>query len=256
MVESASYQTLRKRPARCHRVAQLPGRATIVTMTTVLLVEDDAALAGMLASHLTRDGLEVIHAADGATALNLVARHSPAAVVLDIGLPGLDGYEVCRVLRRGGDWTPLLFLTARDSEDDRVLGMDIGADDYLTKPFSPRELSARLRALLRRTERTETPPTPPREVRLGDLTVGLDSRRVTAATGGIDVTPKEFELLAFLVARPGRVLSRASLLREVWGPDSEAGERTVDVHVAQLRAKGVDVIRTVRGSGYSAEAPR
>ena len=225
-------------------------------MTTVLLVEDDPALAGMLAAHLSRDGFDVLRAADGATALNLVARHSPALVLLDIGIPGLDGVEVCRVLRGRGDWTPLLFLTARDSEDDRVLGMEVGADDYLTKPFSPRELTARLRALLRRAERREAPTEAPQVVRVGDVIVDLDGRRVTVAGVECDLTPKELALLAHLAARPGRVISREALLAAVWGPDSDAGPRTVDVHVAQLRAKGVAVIRTVRGSGYAAEARR
>ncbi len=225
-------------------------------MTTVLLVEDDAALAGMLMGHLSREGFTVLRAADGATALNLVAKHSPAALVLDIGLPGLDGVEVCRVLRKRGDWTPLLFLTARDSEDDRVLGIEIGADDYLTKPFSPRELTVRLRALLRRAERSDAAPEPNPELHLADVTVHLDAHRVTVAGAEVALTPKEFDLLAFLLARARRVISRDTLLAEVWGLDCDAGPRTVDVHVAQLRAKGIDVIRTVRGSGYAAEAPR
>ena len=225
-------------------------------MTTLLLVEDDLALARMLASHLERDGFEVITASDGATALNLVRKHSPAAVVLDIGLPGLDGIDVCRVLRDRGDWTPLVFLTARDNEDDRVLGMDIGADDYMTKPFSPRELTSRLRALLRRSDRGDSGAgprsTPP--LVLGDVTIDPEEHRVTVGGGSCELTPKEFDLLAFLAARPGRVVSRSSLLAEVWGLDSEAGPRTVDVHVAQLRGKGVRIIRTVRGLGYAAEA--
>ena len=227
-------------------------------MTTVLLVEDDAALAGMLAAHLTREGYEVVRAADGATALNLHARHSPAAVVLDIGLPGLDGVEVCRILRQRGDWTPLVFVTARDSEDDRVLGIEIGADDYLTKPFSPRELTARLRALLRRAE-TAGPQAhsfPSSPITVGSVSLDPDRRRVELFGHDLGVTPKEFDLLAHLMTRQGRVVSRDALLEQVWGPDSEAGPRTVDVHVAQLRAKGVDIIRTVRGSGYTAEAPR
>ncbi len=224
-------------------------------VTTVLLVEDDPALAGMLAAHLGRDGFEVVRAADGATALNLVARHSPEAVVLDIGLPGLDGVEVCRVLRGRGDWTPVLFLTARDSEDDRILGIEIGADDYLTKPFSPRELTVRLRSLLRRTKRPDPTPTAA-ALTLGTVRLDPEARRLNVGGLEREATPKELDLLAFLLTRPGRVISRDTLLAEVWGPDSDAGPRTVDVHIAQLRAKGVDVIRTVRGSGYAAEAPR
>lgn len=224
-------------------------------MTTVLLVEDDAALAQMLSSHLSRDGFDVVLAADGATALNLVNRHGPDVIVLDIGLPGLDGIDVCRVLRSRADWTPLLFLTARDSEDDRVAGIETGADDYLTKPFSPRELTARIRGLLRRTVRSEEPGEP-ELLSLGDVEVDLGARRVTVAGTSCELTPREFDLLAYLVARPGRVVGREHLLLEVWGPDSEAGPRTVDVHVAQLRAKGIGMIRTVRGSGYAAEAHR
>lgn len=214
----------------------------------LLLVEDDAPLAGMLRAHLERDGYEVVQAADGATALNELRRQSPDVVVLDIGLPGLDGFEVCRVLRSRANWVPLVFLTARDSEDDRVLGMDLGADDYVTKPFSPRELSSRLRALLRRTGPAV------QEVRdlvtLGDVRIDVADHVVTVAGSPVELTPREFDLLVHLARTPGRVHSRQNLLEQVWG-DVEAGPRTVDVHVAQLRAKGIP-LRTVRGAGYAA----
>ena len=213
----------------------------------LLLVEDDAPLAGMLRAHLERDGYEVVQAADGATALNEVRRQSPDVVVLDIGLPGLDGFEVCRVLRSRANWVPLVFLTARDGEDDRVLGMDLGADDYVTKPFSPRELSSRLRALLRRAGA-------PAEVRdlvsLGEVAIDVAEHVVTVAGSPVELTPREYDLLLHLARSPGRVHTRQSLLEQVWG-DVEAGPRTVDVHVAQLRAKGIP-LRTVRGSGYAA----
>ena len=213
----------------------------------LLLVEDDAPLAGMLRAHLERDGYEVVQAADGATALNEVRRQSPDVVVLDIGLPGLDGFEVCRVLRSRANWVPLVFLTARDGEDDRVLGMDLGADDYVTKPFSPRELSSRLRALLRRAGA-------PAEVRdlvsLGEVAIDVAEHVVTVAGSLVELTPREYDLLLHLARSPGRVHSRQSLLEQVWG-DVEAGPRTVDVHVAQLRAKGIP-LRTVRGAGYAA----
>ena len=162
------------------------------------------------------------------------------------------------MLRQRGDWTPLIFLTARDSEDDRVLGIEIGADDYLTKPFSPRELTARLRALLRRAETAgpQAHSSPSSPITVGSVSLDPDRRRVELSGRDLGVTPKEFDLLAHLMTRQGRVVSRDALLEQVWGPDSEAGPRTVDVHVAQLRAKGVDIIRTVRGSGYTAEAPR
>jgi DNA-binding response OmpR family regulator len=219
-----------------------------MAMPRLLLVEDDVPLAGMLRSHLERDGYEVVQAADGATALNEVRRHPPDVVVLDIGLPGLDGFEVCRVLRSRENWVPLVFLTARDSEDDRVLGMDLGADDYVTKPFSPRELSSRLRALLRRVG-------PAVEqvrdlVTLGDVQIDVADHLVTVAGARVDLTPREYDLLVHLARSPGRVHSRESLLEQVWG-GVDAGPRTVDVHVAQLRAKGIH-LRTVRGAGYAA----
>ncbi len=213
----------------------------------LLLVEDDAPLAGMLRAHLERDGYEVVQAADGATALNEVRRQSPDVVVLDIGLPGLDGFEVCRVLRSRANWVPLVFLTARDGEDDRVLGMDLGADDYVTKPFSPRELSSRLRALLRRVGA----PAEVRElVSLGEVAIDVAEHVVTVVGSPVELTPREYDLLLHLARSPGRVHTRQSLLEQVWG-DVEAGPRTVDVHVAQLRAKGIP-LRTVRGAGYAA----
>ncbi|MGV8850240.1 MAG: response regulator transcription factor [Propionibacteriaceae bacterium] len=219
-----------------------------MAMPRLLLVEDDVPLAGMLRTHLERDGYEVVHAADGATALNEVRRHPPDVVVLDIGLPGLDGFEVCRVLRSRENWVPLVFLTARDSEDERVLGMDLGADDYVTKPFSPRELSSRLRALLRRVGPAV------KQVRdlvtLGDVQIDVADHLVTVAGAPVDLTPREYDLLVHLARSPGRVHSRQSLLEQVWG-GVDAGPRTVDVHVAQLRAKGIH-LRTVRGAGYAA----
>ncbi len=214
----------------------------------LLLVEDDAPLAGMLRAHLERDGYEVVQAADGATALNEVRRRSPDVVVLDIGLPGLDGFEVCRVLRSRANWVPLVFLTARDSEDDRVLGMDLGADDYVTKPFSPRELSSRLRALLRRTG--PAPAEVPDVITLGGVRIDVAEHLVTVDGAPVELTPREYALLLHLARAPGRVHSRQHLLEQVWG-DVEAGPRTVDVHVAQLRAKGIH-LRTVRGAGYAA----
>lgn len=218
-----------------------------MTAPRLLLVEDDEPLAGMLRSHLEREGYEVVEARDGATALNEVRRRSPDLVVLDIGLPGLDGFEVCRVLRSGENWVPLVFLTARDGVDDRVLGMDLGADDYVTKPFSPRELSSRLRALLRRAR--PVPDARP-SVTLGDVRIDLEDHIVTVAGQVVEMTPREYDLLVHLARSPGRVHTRQQLLDAVWA-DSDAGPRTVDVHIAQLRAKGVP-LRTVRGAGYAA----
>ena len=215
----------------------------------VLLVEDDLPLAGMLRAHLERDGFIVVEAHDGATALNLIDRNSPDVVVLDIGLPGLDGLEVCRILRAKDMWVPLMFLTARDGEEDRILGMNLDADDYVTKPFSPRELSARLKALLRRSALPSD--LIQRRVSLGNVDVDLEAHVVTIDGRAVPMTPREFDLLVHLLSSPGRVHTRESLLDQVWG-DTDAGPRTVDVHVAQLRAKGVP-LRTVRGVGYVAD---
>jgi DNA-binding response OmpR family regulator len=227
------------------------GRLVGVSMPLVLLVEDDLPLAGMLRAHLERDGFAVTEAHEGATALNLISRHAPNVVVLDIGLPGLDGLEVCRTLRAKDVWVPLVFLTARDGEEERILGMNVGADDYVTKPFSPRELSARLKALLRRS----APPSEVvrRTVSLGNVEVDLEAHAVTIDDRAVSMTPREFDLLVHLIGTPGRVHTRGSLLERVGG-DTDAGPRTVDVHVAQLRAKGVP-LRTVRGLGYVADAP-
>jgi DNA-binding response OmpR family regulator len=176
------------------------------------------------------------------------------AVVLDVGLPGMDGVEVCRALRSEQDWTPVLFVTARDDEVDRILGLEMGADDYVTKPFSPRELVARVRTVLRRAGGT-----PGREevLEIGDVHVEVDRRRVRAGDAEIALTSTEFDLLTHLVRAPGRVFSREQLLSAVWGYAASAGTRTVDVHVAQLRAKlgAASPIRTVRGVGYAADAP-
>jgi DNA-binding response OmpR family regulator len=218
----------------------------------VMVVEDEEAITSVLRMYLTREGFTVHAVGDGAQALSDVRRLRPTAVILDIGLPGLDGFEVCRRLREGGDWTPVLVVTARDDETDRVLGLELGADDYVTKPFSPRELVARLKAVLRRG------PAEPaaRELRVGTVRVDLGARRSWVGATPVALTTTEFDLLAHLLNRPGRVFSRDELLAQVWGYNG-AASRTVDVHVAQLRAKlGEDSpIRTVRGVGYAAEEP-
>jgi len=201
----------------------------------VLVVEDERSIADLVRMYLTRDGFGV---------------H-----VESVGLPGMDGTEVCRRLRADGDWTPVVFVTARDDEVDRILGLELGADDYVTKPFSPRELVARVRAVLRRTAGAGPGDEP--VYRLGALTVDPAQRKVTSQGRDVALTATEFDLLAHLVRRPGRVYEREQLLSQVWGYEAAAGTRTVDVHVAQLRAKLGDSspIRTVRGVGYSAEAP-
>jgi DNA-binding response OmpR family regulator len=220
----------------------------------VLVVEDEPAIAALVRGYLEQDGLRALVAPDGPAALEAVAAHRPAVVLLDVGLPGLDGTTVCRRMRDAGDWTPVLFVTARDDEVDRVLGLELGADDYVTKPFSPRELVARVRAVLRRTAGGRG-ATDADRLRAGAVEVDLGSRRTRAGDRPVDLTTTEFDLLAHLMRRPGRVVPREELLAEVWGYPAGTPTRTVDVHVAQLRAKLGDAVqvRTVRGVGYAVE---
>ncbi|SDI64509.1 DNA-binding response regulator, OmpR family, contains REC and winged-helix (wHTH) domain [Actinokineospora alba] len=217
----------------------------------VLVVEDDPAIAELVTLYLRRDGFGVQVETDGQAALAAARRVKPVAVVLDIGLPGMDGIEVCRAMRKDGDWTPVLFVTARDDEVDRVLGLELGADDYVTKPFSPRELVARVRTVLRRANG----PGAGEVLSAGGTRLDLGERRVWTDAGEVALTSTEFDLLAHLMRRPGQVFDRAQLLSAVWGYAAAAGTRTVDVHIAQLRAKlGAQCpIRTVRSVGYSVE---
>jgi DNA-binding response OmpR family regulator len=229
-----------------------------VSRGRVLVVEDERAIAELLRTYLVDGGFEVRTCSDGSGALGEIAAFRPDVVLLDVGLPGLDGVEVMRRLRGSGDLTPVVFVTARDDEVDRVLGLELGADDYVTKPFSPRELLARVRAVLRRTADATggTGPTggsPP--VTVGAVVVDPDSRRVSVAGRPVQLTTTEFDLLLHLARRQGRVCPRDSLLTEVWGYPPGLVTRTVDVHVAQLRAKleGAVTIRAVRGVGYGLE---
>jgi DNA-binding response OmpR family regulator len=220
----------------------------------VLVVEDERPIADLVRMYLDRDGYGVHVEHDGAAGLAAARKLHPVACVLDIRLPGMDGTEVCKRLRESGDWTPVIFLTARDDEVDRILGLEMGADDYITKPFSPRELVARVKAVLRRTA---GPPDGDRVRRVGPVTLDPGRREVTVEGSTVALTSTEFDLLAFLMNRPGRVFGREELLASVWGYAAHAGTRTVDVHVAQIRAKLGDaaaVIRTVRGVGYTADA--
>jgi len=220
----------------------------------VLVVEDEPAIADLVRLYLTRDGFGVQVEHDGEAGLAAARKMRPVACVLDIGLPGIDGTEICRRLRESGDWTPVIFLTARDDEVDRIVGLELGADDYLTKPFSPRELVARIKAVLRRTA---GPPEGSRVRQVGAIALDVERRSVRAGDSPVTLTPTEFDLLAHLMSRPGRVYSREELLASVWGYAAHAGTRTVDVHVAQVRAKlgGYGgLIRTVRGVGYTADA--
>ncbi|WP_254787101.1 response regulator transcription factor [Curtobacterium sp. MCBA15_001] len=214
----------------------------------VVVAEDEPAIADVERLYLRDAGFSVVVARDGQDALALIRRSAPVAAVLDIGLPGLDGIAILRALRTADDWTPVVLVTARDAEVDRVLGIELGADDYLTKPFSGRELAARVRGLVRRTQlRTGA------VLGGGRLQVDRDRHRVTVDGTPVALTATEFALLAHLVAEPGRVFERAQLLSTVWGVADFSGTRTVDVHVAQLRAKLGDAagLRTVRGVGYA-----
>jgi len=219
----------------------------------VVVVEDEPSIAELLRLYLTREGFGVHLESDGQAGYDAIIKNRPVAAVLDVGLPSLAGTEICRRLRAGDDWTPVLFCTARDDEIDRVIGLEMGADDYITKPFSPREVVARVKAVVRRA----AGQTGASDVlRLGDIEVDRGTRRATVGAEELALTPTEFDLLAHLLARPGRVFSREQLLSEVWGYSSVVTSRTVDVHVAQLRSKlgESEIIRTVRGVGYSVEA--
>ena len=216
---------------------------------TVVVVEDDPHIADLVDLYLRREGFRVLLAGDGEKGLELVKQADPWIVILDVGLPGRrDGFDVCREIRARGS-VPVLFLTARDDEVDRVLGLEMGADDYLTKPFSPRELVARVRAILRRTREG---PAPQEVVTLGELAVDLRRREVRQRGETVSLTTREFDLIAFLANNIGLALSRQQLLDGVWGTDWYGDERTVDVHVAQLRKKlGTDLpLATVWGVGY------
>ena len=219
---------------------------------TVLLVEDEPSVGELVRGYLTRDGYRVIWVRSGDEALAELDRHPVRLVLLDIGLPGRDGFDVCRDIRARSQ-VPILMLTARDEEPDRIVGLEVGADDYVTKPFSPRELVARMKAVLRRSEPQERHES----MTLADVVLDRESRDVSVAGTPVELTAKEFDLLAFFMANTGIVVSRDLLLDRVWGVEYPGGTRTVDVHVAQLRRKlgRPDLIRTLRGAGYKAVAP-
>jgi two-component system, OmpR family, response regulator len=216
----------------------------------VLVVEDEPPIADLLRMYLTREGFAVRVERDGAAGLAAARADRPVAIVLDIGVPTIDGVEVCRALRSEGDWTPVLFVTARDEEVDRIVGLEIGADDYVTKPFSPREVVSRVKAVLRRSA---VPPVRTDVLTAGEVTLDRQRRLVTVRSNEIALTATEFDLLAYLMRHPGQVFSREQLLTQVWGYQAAVTTRTVDVHVAQVRAKlgAASPIRTVRGVGYA-----
>jgi two-component system OmpR family response regulator len=219
-------------------------------MVRVLVVEDEVKMAGLLKRGLEEEGYAVDVAGNGSDAVWLGTENPYDAIVLDVMLPDQDGFEVCRQLRAGGRWAPVLMLTARDSVPDRVAGLDAGADDYLTKPFSFTELFARLRAVVRRggTER-------PAVLRVGDLVLDPASKKVIRANAPVDLTAKEFALLEYFMRHPGEVLGRTRIIEHVWDFAYEGDSNVVDVYVRYLREKidrpfGRDSIETVRGTGY------
>ncbi|MEU8180648.1 response regulator transcription factor [Micromonospora sp. NPDC049044] len=219
----------------------------------ILVVEDERTIADSIAARLRAEGFTVQVAADGPSAVTQFRTGQPDLVVLDVMLPGFDGLEVCRRIQAERP-VPVLMLTARDDETDLLVGLAVGADDYLTKPFSMRELAARVHVLLRRVERAAT-PTPP-AIRLGDIEINESERRVRRAGADVHLTPTEFDLLVHLARRPRTVLPRERLLADVWGWVDGSGTRTVDSHIKALRRKlGADLIRTVHGVGYALEVP-
>jgi len=219
----------------------------------ILVVEDEQAIADLVRAYLKRDGFGVVWARSGEQALEELSRHPVRLVILDIGLPGIDGFEVCRRLR-GRTAVPILMLSARDDEVDRVAGLEAGADDYVTKPFSPRELVARVKAILRRAGAPGAGGSEDGPVAAADVELDRAARAVTVGGEAVELTSREFDLLAALLSHPGVVLSRDRLLELVWGGEFAGGTRTVDVHVGQLRAKlgRPGLIETVRGAGYKA----
>ena len=214
---------------------------------TILLVEDEEDIASLVRAYLERDGFRVVWATCGTEGLAALERHDVRLAILDLRLPDTDGLDVCRAIRSSST-LPVVMLTARDEEADRVTGLELGADDYVTKPFSPRELSARVRAVLRRVD----PEGAGDVLEAGDVALDRRARTVAVAGSDVELTAREFDLLWHLAARPGRVVGRTQLLDRVWGMAFPGGTRTVDVHVGQLRRKlgRPSLIRTVRGSGY------
>ena len=225
----------------------------------ILIIEDEANIASFARMYLEAEGFRVSVADRGDTGLAVARDEQPSLVVVDLMLPGIDGFEITRQLRTAGR-TPIIMLTARDDPIDKVVGLEMGADDYITKPFNPRELVARIRAVLRRSDTGQGNGDAPddRVITLGDLQIALGGREVTVAETSVALTPKEFDLLVLLVENRGIVLTREQLLERVWGYTFLGDSRTIDVHIRQLRRKLGDAcqIETVWGTGYKVVAPR
>jgi len=228
----------------------------VMSDATILLVEDEENIASLVALYLQNDGYAVEHVGDGVAAIAAAERIKPSLVILDVMLPGMDGLEVCRRIRARSK-VPIIMLTARDGEVDRVLGLELGADDYVTKPFSPRELVARVKAVLRRAEPDEHPAADDEKLSMGTVTIDTARRTVTVGEQPVELTAREFDLLAFLIRNKGIVFSRDRLLERVWGYERPVDTRTVDSHVKSVRQKlgeGGAIVRTLRGVGYKADA--
>ncbi|HEY5156985.1 MAG TPA: response regulator transcription factor [Anaerolineales bacterium] len=222
-----------------------------MTAELILLVDDEPSIIRLAQMYLERENFRIEAAGDGEQALEAVKRSNPALVVLDLMLPKIDGFEVCRRLRAENNPVAIIMLTARDEDIDKIIGLELGADDYLTKPFNPRELVARVKAILRRAERATQRDEVP--VHLGQMTVDAIRREVHIGTRSLDLRTQEFELLLILAGHPGRVFTREQLLQQAWGFDFYGQTRTVDVHIAHLRKKltGSPIhIETVTGVGY------
>jgi len=225
----------------------------------ILIVEDDRNLLDTLKYNLRKEVYEVVTAVDGAEALDIARREKPDLIILDLMLPKISGFEVCRILRKEMI-VPILMLTAKADETDKIVGLEIGADDYMTKPFSLRELLARVRAMLRRAKMVEIQPKPEETLlKAGDIKVDMARHQASKGTTMLDLTPKEFDLLTFLARNKGLVFSRDQLLEKVWGYDFAGDTRTVDVHIRWLRQKietdpdNPKYLITVRGTGYKLE---
>jgi len=217
----------------------------------ILLVDDEPSITELARMYFERDGFRIQEASDGESALEAAVKHKPALIVLDVMLPKVDGFDVCRRLRSAGNDVPIIMLTARDEDIDKILGLELGADDYLTKPFNPRELVARVKAILRRSESKKDSDDKP--IHRGDLMIDPATREARLSSRTLDLRAQEFDLLLTLAESPGRVFSREQLLQLAWGFDYYGQTRTVDVHIAHLRKKldgGSVKIETVTGVGY------
>lgn len=222
-----------------------------MTAELILLVDDELSITQLARMYLERDGFRTAEITDGESALEAAAKQKPALIVLDIMLPKVDGFDVCRRLRSAGDQVPIIMLTARDEDIDKILGLELGADDYLTKPFNPRELVARVKAILRRSGPVKQ--TDGKAIQRGDLTIDPATREARLASRTLDLRAQEFDLLLTLAEQPGRVFTREQLLQQAWGFDYYGQTRTVDVHIAHIRKKmdgGSVKIETITGVGY------